>query len=93
MKPYYHDDITTILPNNMFIETDCASGKTRRIMKSACTCGESFLIEYNTRSCRADGKRIFYPDREDAGWCAFRCRKCHQVVSDSVPGAQHGTTV
>ncbi len=82
--------ITSILPNDMLVETDCNSGVTRKLRKSRCSCGQAVLIEYDARTCRADGKRIFYPDIEDAGWCAFRCKQCHQPVNESVPGAEFG---
>lgn len=62
-------------------------------IQSKCKCGQAFLIEENARTCRADGKRIFYPGVEDDGWCAFRCRNCSEVVSESVPGAEYGEPV
>lgn len=54
---------------------------------ATCKCGQVFLIERTLRTCRADGKRVFYSDDED-NWCAFRCRKCHSPVHESVPGAE-----
>ena len=82
--------ITAILPDDMLVETDCNSGEKRTLRKSACSCGQPVLIEYDAHSCRADKKRIFYPDQDDAGWCAFRCKRCHQPVSETVPGAEYG---
>ena len=64
---------------------------TTTIIESACSCGQPVLIEHNARSCRADKKRIFYPDQPDHGLCAFRCKRCRQPVSETVPGAEYGT--
>lgn len=80
--------ITTILPNDLFIETDCNSGQTRRIRKTICNCGQAMLIEFDAHSARADKKRIFYPDGPDDWWCVFRCKKCGEPVHDTVPGAE-----
>jgi hypothetical protein len=62
-------------------------------IRSACKCGQSVLIEHSAgrRTCREDGKRIFYPDQEDEGWCAFRCKSCREPVSETVPGAEFAT--
>jgi hypothetical protein len=62
-------------------------------VQAACKCGQSFLIEKTLRTCRADGKRIFYSDQDDAGLCAFRCRACHSPVHESVPGAEYGRSL
>lgn len=61
----------------------------KNIEKSTCSCGQPMLIERNANSCRADKKRVFYPDQEDTGFCVFRCKSCHQPVSESVPGAEY----
>jgi len=86
-----HDwQITAILSDEIFIETDCNSGRKRRIRKTSCKCGQPFLIEYDAPlTCRRDGKRIFYPD-DVAGMCAFRCRNCLEPVHETVPGAEYG---
>jgi hypothetical protein len=80
--------VTTILSDNLFIETDCNSGDKRRIRKSYCKCGKPVLIEYNTTGFRKDGKRIFYPERDQEGYHVFRCKTCRQPVNESVPGAE-----
>jgi len=46
------------------------------------------LIEYNTTGFRKDGKRIFYPGRDDDGYHVFRCEKCRKPVHESVRGAE-----
>ena len=80
--------VTIILSDNLFIETDCNSGDKRRIRSSYCRCGKPVLIEYNTTGFRKDGKRIFYPERDEDGYNVFRCEKCRQPVNESVPGAE-----
>lgn len=80
--------VTTILPNNLFIETDCNSGAQRYIRKSVCSCGQVVLIEYCTEGFRKDGKRIFYPDVNDSGVHVFRCKQCHQPVNETVQPKQ-----
>lgn len=82
--------ITTVYSDDLLEETDCNSGEKRTLRKSRCRCGQPVLIEYNAHSCRADKKRVFYPDQKDTGWCAFRCKKCHNPVSETVPGAEYG---
>jgi len=82
--------VTAILPNNMLVETDCNSGTKRTLKKSSCSCGQPVLIEYDSTPCRTDGKRIFYPDSDDTGRCAFRCKQCKEPVHITVPGAEWG---
>ena len=63
------------------------------ITESRCKCGQPVLIEFpfaSRTTRRADGKRIFYPDEPDGGWCAFRCKSCGEPVPQSVPGAEVG---
>ena len=48
-------------------------------------CGEAVTLVRNSvaSTCRSDGNRYIYPDREDmqhAGWCIFRCRGCSDVI-------------
>ena len=76
--------VTSMLCNDLFIETDCNSGEKRRIRKSTCSCGQDVLIEYNTTGFRKDGKRIFYADRDEPGYHVFRCRSCSEPVHESV---------
>lgn len=59
------------------------------LLKSTCSCGQPVLIEHNARTSRADGKRIFYPDEPDNGWCVFRCKVCHRPINETVPGAEY----
>lgn len=80
--------VTAILANNLYIETDCNSGGKRRVRRSQCNCGNPVLIEYNTTGFRKDGKRIFYPGLDEDGYHVFRCEACLQPVHDSVPGAE-----
>ena len=80
--------VTAILADNLFIETDCNSGDTRRVRKSRCVCGKEMWIEYNTTGFRSDGKRIFYP-YHDEYHNVFRCENCSRPVSESVIGAEY----
>ena len=80
--------VTAILSDDLFIETDCNSGDKRKIRKSRCECGNPVLIEYNTTGFRKDGKRIFYPGRDEDGYHVFRCEKCRRPVDESVRGAE-----
>jgi len=85
-----HDwQVTTILSNDLFIETDCNSGRKRRIRKSQCSCGNPVLIEYGVKGFRKDKKRVFYPDRDCEGYDVFRCEVCREPVSQSVPYARY----
>ena len=64
-----------------------------KIVKSQCTCGEIYYIELDAKTnFRADKKRIFR-DGDDSTLCVFRCRKCKQIVSESVQGAEHEAVV
>ena len=59
-------------------------------IKSRCTCGQEFLIETGrAHTCRRDGKRVYPSDMPDIGQDSFRCPKCLEVVSETVPGAEH----
>jgi len=56
-----------------------------RIAGECGKCGEAVTLVRNSiaKTCRADGNRYIYPDREDmqhAGWCIFRCRGCSEVI-------------
>lgn len=81
--------ITTILPGDYLIETDCNSGRKRRLKKSKCSCGQPVLIQLSGATGRRDGKRVFYTDEVNEGWDAFRCKSCHKPVHESVPGAEY----
>jgi hypothetical protein len=53
-----------------------------------CRCGQRILIEKEAKNtCRKDGKRLFYPDREDKGECAFRCKNCGEPLDETCPRA------
>ena len=80
--------VTAILADNLFIETDRISGDTRRVKKSRCECGKEVWIEYDTTGFRKDGKRIFYPYHDEYHH-VFRCENCSKPVSESVPGAEY----
>lgn len=59
--------------------------------KSECSCGQEFYIESGVvGAIRRDGKRVYPADIIDTGWDSFRCPKCEEVVSESVPGAEFG---
>lgn len=88
-EPRPHDDLLPFTWQPA-MRSDSDIGEKRTLRESACSCGQPVLIEYNAHSCRADKKRIFYPDQDDAGWCVFRCKRCHQPVSETVPGAEYG---
>ena len=87
MKPDWQT--TTIAPGGLLWQIDCNSGRERQIRHSDCRCGQHVLIEFNAQySSRRDRKRVFYADSPD-NLCAFRCRGCHEPVSDSVLGAEY----
>jgi hypothetical protein len=58
-------------------------------IEAACQCGQRVAIEHDAnkdgarRTCRADGKRIFYPDEKDDGWCVFRCKGCGLPIDET----------
>lgn len=60
--------------------------------ESKCTCGKEFIIESSGGQVRADGKKV-YPKGYEGLWCSFRWEDCRRVVSDSVPGAEHGESI
>lgn len=71
------------------------SDQAGALFETECKCGQKFLIAkaLGRKTARADGKRIFYPEEEDTGLCAFRCRSCHKPVHKTVPGAEYGETL
>lgn len=81
--------VTTILSDALFIETDCNSGEKRRIRRSVCACGQPFLIQYEVSGFRKDRKRVFYPHHDHEGYDAFRCEACLEPVAQSVPYAEY----
>jgi hypothetical protein len=82
--------VLKIYTDNLFVEIDCNSGEKRTIKKTRCKCGEAVLVQQGGWGGRADGKRVFYPDDDpNTLWGAFRCRKCHEPVAKSVPGAEY----
>jgi hypothetical protein len=79
----------TITPDGCHLQLDVSSGRERMVRHAECKCGQPVLIEFNARySSRRDRKRVFYADSPD-NLCVFRCRSCHEPVSDSVPGAEY----
>ena len=82
--------VTAILADDLFIETDCNSGAERTVRTTKCGCGMPVEIEYNASSCRADKKRVYHPEDKNTGWCLFRCKGCGEPVHDSVPYAEYG---
>lgn len=79
----------TIAPNGHLVQVDCNSGAERHIQHASCKCGQAMLIEFDAKySNRHDRKRVFYADSPD-NLNAFRCRGCHEPVSDCVPGANY----
>lgn len=87
--------IVTIISDTEFEEVNCQGGDRRRIVRAACKCGQRLWIEQNAnrggvrRTCRSDGKRVFYPDERDEGWCVFRCKQCGEAVHESCKQAAH----
>jgi hypothetical protein len=72
------------------------------VVEDMCSCGEKISVQINCtqRVSRTDKKRPFYPDAKlpDAvdpekysieNVSVFRCRKCRQPVSESVPAASY----
>lgn len=79
----------TIAPDGRHLQVDCSTGAERIVQHASCKCGQPVLIEFNARyGNRRDRKRVFYADSPD-NLCVFRCRSCHEPVSDSVPGAEY----
>lgn len=60
-------------------------------IEATCNCGQKVLVEANSnRTCRTDRKRIYYPDEADIGACIFRCKRCHEPISETCRAAQYG---
>lgn len=52
-----------------------------------CSCGEQINIVHDSDvTNRMDRIRLRYPD-DTEGWCAFRCRNCHQEAKPT-PNAE-----
>jgi hypothetical protein len=79
-------EITGVLGEDLFIQTDTHSGEKRKVRSSECDCGQPVMIEYNT-SHRQDGKRTFYPEDDKENTLVFRCKQCLSPVHESVPYA------
>ena len=80
---------THISLDGLHLQADCNSGASRVVKHATCACGQSVLIEVNAKhSNRRDRKRVFYADSPD-NLSAFRCRGCHEPVSECVPGAEY----
>lgn len=69
--------------------------KTFDVIEAQCNCGQKVLIDQDAnnggerRTCRADGKRIFYPDEIDNGACVFRCKSCREPIDKTCLEARH----
>jgi len=69
--------------------------RTFDVIASKCACGQDVLIDQNAnqdgvrRTCRVDGKRIFYPDQPDDGACIFRCKRCGKPIDETCLEARH----
>ncbi|MFM2618604.1 hypothetical protein AAFX26_15885 (plasmid) [Vibrio alginolyticus] len=73
----------------------------QQTIETKCSCGEAISIELNAPfGGRKDKKRPFYPDQElpegadptaysKRGISVFRCRKCGEPVSETVPEASY----
>lgn len=56
-----------------------------RISGECSFCGEPVTLVRNSvaRTCRRDGNRYIYTDRQDSGWCIFRCRECSSLIDEN----------
>lgn len=81
--------VTAILTDDLFIETDCNSGRKRKIRTTNCKCGKPVEIQYDANPGRKDRKLVYHPEDRGTGWCLFRCKGCGKPVSDCVPGAEY----
>lgn len=47
-----------------------------------CQCGHPIRVIHNEfgRACRTDGLRLVDAEKEDTGWCLFRCPSCKIVI-------------
>jgi hypothetical protein len=83
--------VVTIITEDFWEEVDCNGGGRRKILRGKCNCGQVVHVEINSpRTCRTDGKRIFYPDQPNSEWCVFRCRGCGQPIGDTCEAAAYG---
>ncbi|MCP3686517.1 MAG: hypothetical protein GY861_28090 [bacterium] len=70
--------------------------ETFDVIESKCSCGQKVLIDRDAnnggvrRTCRRDGKRVFYPGEEDKGICVFRCSSCLKPIDETCLEAAHG---
>lgn len=54
-----------------------------------CSCGEQINIVHDSDvTNRTDRIRLRYPD-DTEGWCAFRCRNCHQEAKPTPNASAH----
>ena len=72
--------ITTILLNNLYIETDCNSGVKRRIRKSRANAATQYLLNTTRPDSEKEEIMIEYLYTEGAGICSQK---------SSVPGLRY----
>ena len=83
--------VVTIITKDFWEEVNCNGGARRKIRRGSCNCGQVVHVEINSpRTCRTDGKRIFYPEEPNTEWCVFRCRGCGQPIGDTCEAAAYG---
>ena len=83
--------VIAIYSKDFWEEVDCMGGARRKIHRGTCKCGEVVHVEINCpRTCRTDGKRIFYPEEPNTDWCVFRCRGCGEPIGDTCEAAAYG---
>jgi len=83
--------VVKIITKDFWEEVNCNGGTRRKIRRGLCKCGEVVHVEIDSpRTCRTDGKRIFYPDEPNTEWCVFRCRGCGDPIGDTCEAAAYG---
>ena len=53
-----------------------------RRVPGQCRCGARItrILNSTRPTCRTDKSRFVYDDRDDTGWCIFRCDTCFEVI-------------
>lgn len=53
-------------------------------ISASCKCGRTIVKIMNSEKPTnwRNGDRYIYPERQDDGWCIFRCDKCYTAVDE-----------
>lgn len=63
--------------------------------RGACRCGRAITKIENSavKTVRRDRARFVYENREDTGWCIFRCEDCSEVIDTTWQPAEPALAV